>query len=305
MRLPFVLLSLWVATGLRGQEPATPGTLAALREELAAARAELAALRDWSPAPTVVHGSLGVDVTTHYYFRGIPQEDRGVIVQPSVELAFDLARGGEFVHDVALVLGTWNSLHDGPTGEPQAWYESDVYAGLNAGAGERLTFGARYTAYHSPNGRFATVQEVSGSLTLDDEGLLLPFALRPSVTFAFELDGQADAGSQRGIVAELGLDPAFPLATLGANELAVAVPVRVGCSVGGYYEAPTGVDESKLGYADVGLVLSLSAPNLPSLANGWTFELGVHWLALGRTNEERNGGVADELVGTFGVSTTF
>lgn len=265
-----------------------------------AMREDLAGLNAWT---SPVRGSLGVDFTTHYVFRGIPQEDRGVIAQPSVELVFGLTGENDWLPPLAFVVGTWNSLHSGPTGaSPSVWYESDVYAGLSASLDAGLTASTRYTAYHSPNGRFSTVQEVSGTLAWDDSRLALPVQFAPFVTIAFEVAGQADAGTDLGIYAELGLDPAVALADTGIE---LQLPVRVGLSIDGYYEDPAGGSESTFGYLDVGLVLNATAPWVPAVEDGWQVDVGLHWLALGRTNELRNGGDSSELIGTFGISTTF
>lgn len=76
-----------------------------------------------------VSGSMGVDFTTAYFFRGIVQENQGVISQPWVELGYNLHSADEGLKSVDLVFGVWNSLHDGPTGGAGGiWYESDFYA---------------------------------------------------------------------------------------------------------------------------------------------------------------------------------
>jgi hypothetical protein len=296
-----ILVSFAAAPLLAQGESLRPGeSIEGLRRELSAARAELAELREWTPP---VRGSLGVDFTTQYVFRGIPQEDSGFIAQPSVELVFGLTGGNDWLPPIDLVLGTWNSLHSGPTGaSPSVWYESDVYVGFAASFDAGLTASTRYTAYHSPNGRFATVQEVSATLAWDDSSLALPVQFAPSLTLAFETAGQADAGEHGGIYAELGIDPSVALGDSGVDLL---LPVRVGLSIDGYYEDPTGGSESTFGYVDVGVVLAATAPWLPAVEDGWQVDVGLHWLALGRTNELRNGGDGSELIGTFGISTTF
>ncbi|MFY9345375.1 MAG: TorF family putative porin [Planctomycetota bacterium] len=297
----FVLL---LAPAAVGQVPDSWGDpLEAMRAELRAARDELTSLREWSPP---LRGSLGVDVTTQYLFRGIPQEHRGVIVQPSVELVFGLNSATEELPATGLVLGTWNSLHDGPTGAPpSAWYESDAYAGLSMAAADWLQLGVRYTAYASPNDRFGTVQEVAVSAVFADAGLGLPVALRPSLLVAFEVAGQADAASELGTYAELGFDPDLLLGEIDECAVSLLLPVRVGCSLGDYYEQPAGGRDAAFGCLDVGIGLALSLPFVPAVRDGWLLELCLHWTTLGRSNEERNGGDGSELIGIVGISTTF
>jgi hypothetical protein len=89
-----------------------------------------------TPAATPNTGRVslaaGVDWTTDYFFRGILQEDDDYIFQPYGEIAFKLLEGGPAYGNLALTVGTWNSLHGGSTGvsgnatDPDLWYESDI-----------------------------------------------------------------------------------------------------------------------------------------------------------------------------------
>ena len=58
--------------------------------------------------------SFGVDFTNAYFFRGIGQENQELLVQPWGTLAIALVDGDTF--DMGISVGTWNSLHNGPTG---------------------------------------------------------------------------------------------------------------------------------------------------------------------------------------------
>lgn len=284
-----------------------PGeTMAQIRHELAAARAELQALQRLElPAPSVVSGTIGLDAATHYLFRGIPQEDQGVILQPSVELRFRLFETDAQEHAIDLAVGSWNSLHTGPTRRGGSiWYEDDVYAGIGWTFARRLVCRARYTAYHSPNDSFDTVQEVAVSTTFDDRGLWWCGALSPSANIAFEVAGQADAGRRQGIVAEVGIRPTCPLAQVGPCHIDALLPCKVGLSIADYYEVPGGGGGRTFGYVDLGLAVGFDMPLSCGLAS-WHVEAGLHYIRLGSTNEARNGGDADELVATFGVSTAF
>ncbi|MCC7066124.1 MAG: hypothetical protein IT456_25230, partial [Planctomycetes bacterium] len=260
---------------------------------------------DEAPAK-VVSGSLGVDFTTAYFFRGILQEDQGVIAQPWVELGYGLYSADEGIKSLDLTFGLWNSLHDGPTGGAGSpWYESDFYVGLSAAVGDRLTIGSTYTSYYSPNATFGTVQELAFSVGLDDSDLWGgSFSLKPSFLFAFELTGQADAGSGRGKYAQFGIEPSFEAGQLGGQPITISVPVTVGLSLKDYYEFGTGNDET-LGYVDVGLVVSSPLHFLPSRMGPWGASFGVHALMLGDTNEALNNDEGTEVIASFGLSTTF
>lgn len=291
------------------QEPrADQDPLQAMQCELAAARAELAELRARLDTPPVVSGSVGTALTNAYLFRGIPQEDQGVIVQPWVELGFRLHDGGsdDLVQHVDLTAGIWNSLHDGPTGGAGGdWYESDVYASLSVGVGERWTIGTTYTAYHSPNGSFGTVQEVAASIAFDDRDLWWPIALQPSLLVAFEVAGEADAGRHPGTYAELALEPRLPVGRVDGLEFELVVPLKLGLSVRDYYEQPAGGGDKTFGYFDAAVVLACTLTELPNAGKPWTVELGMHYLTLGGSNEARNHGEDSELLTTLTLGTSF
>lgn len=297
-----------LTAGLVAQQPTrrTSDPFAAIREELRAARSELATLRDLDlPERSRSSGSFGVDFTTHYLFRGIPQEDRGVIAQPWFEWNLRLADERCPVGPVDFTLGTWNSLHDGPTGGAGSiWYENDVYGGFGANVLDRLRANLRYTSYHSPNAGFPTVQEVSGSLTFTD-GWLLSGGLQPTVALAFETRGQADGGDERGSVWELGLEPTQTLGHLGRLECLASLPVKVGLGMHGYYESPTGGSAATFGYASIGLTMALTLPVGDGWPSPWRLEVSLAGVTLGDTNRERNGGERNELVGTIGISSSF
>ena len=129
-------------------------------------------------------------------FRGIVQETEDLILQPYLNLTVKLYEADQGVlTGINFTTGIWNSLHWGATGDsdlvgdPHNWYEADIIAGFSAVLAKDLTLGVTYTAYTSPNGFFNTVQEIALSASYNDSKLLGAFALNPSVTLAFELEG--------------------------------------------------------------------------------------------------------------------
>src|SRR5687767_2782032 len=129
--------------------------------------------------------TLGVDFPTAYLFRGIHQESAGMIAQPPIDLGVALGKG------ISLNVGQWYSMHSGPTGN---FYEADYYGSLTFTAG-KVKPGVLFTSYTSPNDRFATVHELATFVAIDDSAS--PFPLAPKATVAFELDGQADGGTNQ------------------------------------------------------------------------------------------------------------
>lgn len=266
---------------------------------------------DQNTAPPVVHGAFGIDFTNQYFFRGILQENQGVIAQPWWQLGYGLyeERDGS-LRKLDLTFGQWNSLHDGPTGTQGGnamWYRSDFHIGLDGTIGERLGVGVAYAAYHSPNGRFGTVEELIFTAKYDDRAQLvesLASGLQPRVELAIELDGQSDAGSHVGAYLGLGIEPSFVIGKLGESDMKLSVPTTLGLSLADYFEDNAGNDDF-FGYLEVGAVLSTALTFLPARMGPWDGHVGLHWLLLGDNNEDRNVGDTTELVFSFGMSTRF
>ena len=255
-----------------------------------------------------VTGEFGLSFTTQYFLRGIQQENQGIIVQPWLELRYDVYEGTGDLKDVNLTFGQWNSLHEGPTGSggpaDSMWYESDFYIGFTGEVGDRLACGVTYTSYYHPNGARSDVEELAFSAGYDDKGVIEVFAsgLQPSVVLAFELDGQMDEGTRgnTGVYAQLGIKPSFQF-----GQFTLDVPVTMGVSLNNYYEDPGSSDDEFLGFLDIGAVISTAIPDLPARMGPWQAEAAVHWMLLGDSNEDRNGGDAGELIFSCGIRTTF
>lgn len=190
----------------------------------------------FTSAPThagdFVAGELGLDWVSEYVFRGVVEEDEGIIVQPWLELAF---HPGERAYAFA---GTWGSVHSRETWAGahsgaenpnlRAWYEQDLWAGAGFAIADAY-LEAYYYAYTSPSGAFAASHELIFAVAYDDAGLLHDdVALSPAVDLSIPL---ADGGAFLGPSVEpsVDLEP-----TLGAP-LAVAFPTAFGVALGDYY----------------------------------------------------------------------
>ncbi len=269
--------------------------------------------------PARLSGVLGVTLASHYFFRGIRQENQGLILQPSLELNYSLFEGGAGVlTSSTLTLGAWNSVHNGPSGSHGSlkhWYESDLYAGVGVGLFGCGKASAIYTAYTSPNDAFPTVQEVALGLSYDDKPLWGGdwfSGLQPSATVALEYEGQADLGTDRGIYAELALQPAFTV-DLGADlPLTLAAPITLGCSLHDYFER-NGRDDT-FGYLDVGFAASLPVrlrrPTGKSDSGlgrfgSWTLSAGVDLLFFGDNTRAINGGDELKVIGSVALTCAF
>jgi hypothetical protein len=253
------------------------------------------------PNPGAVTLTAGFDFANAYFFRGIPQDDTGVVMWPSGDLGFALFSGDGALKSVGVNIGTWNSLHtgqagsDGPSGK--LWYESDFYAGASLGFGKGTSLGVTYTAYTSPNGLFGTVKEISFRLTVDDSGLLGAAAVKPYMVLAQELDGQADGGANEGTYLEIGIGPGY-----AASRGSLTVPIKVGLSLSDYYEGVSGDDT--FGFFSVAGVVTVPFTSMPTRLGSWNIHGGVEFLMLGDRNEAVFGD-SSHVIGSIGIGLSY
>jgi hypothetical protein len=280
---------------------------------LAACVPPVAAAQTIGPAQTAVDTNPGkvslvatYDFTNAYMFRGLRQDDTRVIMFPFAEARVDLHDDDDGVTDVALRIGSWNSLNTGAAGAEgpsgKLWYESRFYSGVDFTFGTGIMAGGAYTAYPSPNNSFSTVKELSFRVAADERSTYGGFALRPHALVAMEFDtspglGQADGGLNGGTYLELGIAP-------GLNEsgFAVAFPVRVGLSLDDYYEL-AGVDH-KFGYLSLGAIASVPLTGSTTYGS-WDVHGGFEFQSLGDTPEAFNRGDQSKVIGTIGIGFSY
>lgn len=255
-----------------------------------------------------LHFSAGVDVTTAYFFRGILQEDDGLIVQPGFTLGADLVSRDDFT--LTLSVGSWNSIHGEATASQSTddsvehWYESDVILSLTA-AWEKWTVDASYIWYLSPSDAFETIQELALSVSFDDSSYLGAWAMSPSVTLGIETGSNfADgADSDRGVYLGIGVSPGFETSIGHDHPLSISFPIEVGLSLSDYYQDGAG-DDDFFGYASVGVRLETALP-MPAGFGEWSVFGGVNALFLGDNLETVNGDDSTEVIASIGISLTF
>jgi hypothetical protein len=261
--------------------------------------AQAAAPIDPNPGNLTLTG--GIDFLNAYLFRGIPQDDTGVVMWPYGDLGIALHSGDGVFKSVGVNVGLWNSLHTGDAGvngpSGKLWYESDFYATFGLGFGKGTSLGVTYTAYTSPNASFNTVREVSFRFALDDSGPLGRMASRPYVLVARELDGQADGGAEEGTYLELGASPGFPVAGFAVN-----VPLRAGFSLGDYYEGVNG--DERFGFFSVAGMVTVPLSSTPTRVGSWNIHGGVEYVRLGDRNAEILGDTS-KVNGSIGIGLSY
>ncbi|MFN7978456.1 MAG: hypothetical protein U0P30_09985 [Vicinamibacterales bacterium] len=250
------------------------------------------------PAPRITVTS-GLDATSSYMFRGIYQEDHGLVAPAFLDVRVPLYRGDGRVSALRANVGTWDSFHSGPTGAAghgSAWYEADYYASMTATLG-RWSPGVIATAITSPNSAFGTVYEVGATLEFDDSAHRLPLA--PRAFFVAEVSGQADAGTIPGRYLELSVRPTHTLRRMGRATWGVALPARAGFSVRGYYESP---ESSTLGFASAGAVPSVT---ITGAHVALELHAGLEFMRLGSSASVFNSGRHNRPIVTAGASLTY
>lgn len=250
--------------------------------------------------------STGFDLVTEYWFRGIGQENEGLILQPWIDVSFELLA----TEDMTLTgsVGLWNSVQDATPGD--AWYESDFYAGITAESGP-VSLGASYIVLYNPAGGDIFAEEVDITLGLDVTAWDLPECLNPTFTLAIETDGGSDAGTNKGTYLEIALEPSVAdIFGSGNCPVDLSIPMTVGLSLDDYYENGAG-DCDTFGYFDIGLVLSTPLDSLvPADYGAWTASVGVHMIFLGDSAQDISAafGTGDDdtsVYGTFGLSMEY
>ena len=243
--------------------------------------------KDPNPGAITLTGSI--DFLNQYMFRGIRQNGSGIATWPAVDLGIAAYSGEGGLKSVGINFGTWNSLHTGDTGQDgpsgKLWYESDFYASLGLGFGGGVSFTTTYTAYTSPNNGFTTVKEVMFKLGVDDSGKLGKAAVKPYVAIAQEFDtdiarGQADGGDNAGTYLELGIAPGY-----AASKASIAFPVKVGMSVGDYYELAG--EDNAFGFFSIAGIVTVPLGGTTSFG-AWNIHGGVEYQRLGDTTAAFN-----------------
>ena len=170
-----------------------------------------------------------------------------------------------------------------------------VVRGRPPGLGGGISVGATYTAYTSPNGLFGTVRELAFKFAVDDSGLLGGFAVKPYVLVARELSGQADGGTEEGTYLELGIAPGYT-----ASRVSLAMPVKVGLSLGDYYETLGG--DERFGFFSIAGIVTVPFTSMPTNLGTWNVHGGVEYLRLGERNQAFG---ENQVVGSIGIGFTY
>lgn len=294
-----VALGLLAAPATAQQAPTRPDVTDVRLDATGAATADEQAAPEQLAPPPHITVTTGMDAASSYMFRGLYQEDRGVVAPAFVDVRIPLAPAHGRVPALRANVGMWNSFHSGPTGAQgyaNAWYEADYYASLTASFG-RWSPGVVALVMTSPNTAFNTVYEFNATLEYDDHDSVLPLA--PRLFFAAEVAGQMDAGEVPGRYIEASIRPSRALGASGPMAFSVAMPVKSGTSIRGFYESgQSGVPY----FASAGLVpaMTVAGPRVSLDLHG-----GLELMRLGGPPAGFNRGDRFKAIVTIGASITY
>lgn len=252
--------------------------------------------------------SVGYDFTTAYFFRGILQERRGLIMQPYGEINVNLYADEEGpITGLTLIGGMWNSIHSEKTltddSGPSNWYEADIYGGAKLTLLSKLDLKALYIAYTYPNGAFNTVQELDLTVALNDSEWLGMFAMYPSFTWAWEMANTA-LGADKGRYLEFNVRPSFTVIESETYPVTLAFPMQVGLSAGNYYEMDGESDET-FGFFKGGFVVSVPLAFIPSDYGAFSVSAGAAIYSFGQNLQTFNESDDPWVVGTWSVNWAY
>tara|TARA_Y100001933_G_scaffold265265_1_gene338785 strand:+ start:57130 stop:57951 length:822 start_codon:yes stop_codon:yes gene_type:complete len=251
------------------------------------------------PNTGAVSFGMGVDFTTAYFYRGILQENQGLIYQPWADATFQLN------DKLSVYLGTWNSIQDNNAGSD--WYESDFFVGANYAVSECLSLDVSYIWLNTPSAGGEFSQEVNIGLAYDDSALWGDGfdGLQPSFLVGIETSGTSDGfgAGDKGVYYELGIAPSFTVVDSATSPITLTIPVTVG--LGSDYYQVSATDDDTFGFVDAGLDFSMPLSFVPAQFGSWEAAAGVHFLFLGDNTEAINNGSDFEVIGTFGISMSY
>ena len=112
--------------------------------------------------------------------------------------------------------------------------------------------------------------------------------------FAFEVGtdvatGQADGGLEAGKYFEFGISPGY-----AGSKAAIAIPIKVGMSMGDYYEHPLTGEDEKFGYFSIAGIVTVPLGGTTKFG-GWNVHFGAKDQKLGETTKFFNGDESSQL----------
>ena len=233
------------------------------------------------PCPvTYITGDFGVTFTSEYLSRGIVQPDqtKGVIAQPYLDLYIKLYSGTGFINSVSAQLSFWADVGSNHSTAPAGvsardWYEFDWDPGLSVVFAKNFTLTVQYFEFDSPASVFQTARSINANLAYDDSAIWANtplgsgnFSFHPHFTVLWELGAPGFAGlNPHGWYYEIGVAPSYTFMPKATYPITLSIPATVGLGdSGGFY------GNNNFGYFSVGPAVSVPLAFIPSGFGAWT-----------------------------------
>jgi hypothetical protein len=223
-----------------------------------------------------LYGSL----INQYFFRGLRQGSKGVVMQGAADMRVALYDEDEFKFQT--IGGAFVTFHPGDERNGDnlsaALLELRGFLGLGV-LTPYMEVKGLFTAYTSPNGTFEDVYELDLFGRFKDDVLWAgPYddqmwrGFFPAITLAQEVSGARD-GVNPGTYLELDLAPRLRMLHGAILGLDFVFPMAVGLSLHDYYQIPTRptgkIQNNFLGFASVGFLMDFDYRLLPERLGGW------------------------------------
>jgi hypothetical protein len=245
-----------------------------------------------APPQSLIHGLINLELSNAYITpRGLDVQNKGLVIQPLVLLFFDLYSSKQnFINDVTLTIGDWNSIHTAIAGsgpKPGHWNETDPLTGITVKFFKDLQFDAFYTAFVSQVDAFRTSQNLDLKLTYHDKflsnKLVKGLSINPYFEMFIETSNKATvvfnrSTSKRGYYFQLGVDPTFGFENL---PLTIELPTYVNFPSDNFYQNFSGKGSvSTVGLFTTELKGTVPLKFIPKGYGNWSVYAGVQYYYL-------------------------
>jgi hypothetical protein len=245
-----------------------------------------------APPPSLIHGLINFELSNAYITpRGLDVQNKGLVIQPLFLLFFDLYSSKDnFINDVSLTIGDWNSVHTAIAGSgpnPGHWNETDPLTGITIKFLKDLQFDAFYTAFVSQVDAFKTSQNVDLKLTYHDKFLsnkvVKGLSINPYFEMFIETSNKATvalnpATVQRGYYFQLGADPTYAFSSI---PLTIEFPTYVNFPSANFYQNFAGKGSvSTLGLFTTEFKGTVPLKFIPKGYGNWSIYAGVQYYYL-------------------------
>ncbi len=228
--------------------------------------------RTTTPLNNKLHVWGSFEVWTSDYFRGLfdgVQEDCcDLSYRPTLAMTVEIPECGWFpawtlTGGIAGALSDVAPFDSDDVGEPEHWYQADVFAGWAAEIGDFLV-GITWTAYTYPNDIFGTRQEIAIAARYAGDDWL--GVLEPQVKAAYNIE------SCSGLYLEGSLRPHMSLSDEPRWPIELSFPIAVGIGINDYIATEGG---NCVVFGEVGAEFLIPLNFIPPEYGNWGLTAGV------------------------------